>query len=395
MPAKLKIALFYHSLISDWNHGNAHFLRGFATELLERGHQLIIAEPRSGWSYGHLIREHGEAPIREFRKAYPQLNSLFYDDDGSPQAEKGFERFLDEILEGVDLVLVHEWNSPAVVRAIGERRKKSARFRALFHDTHHRMVSDPNFVARKHLANYDGVLCYGRALSELYLQAQLASQVWTWHEAADIRVFKPEKTAENRRGLVWVGNWGDDERRESLQEFLIRPAQQAGIPTTVFGVRYPEEAKQAFASAGIQYQGWLPNFKVPALFAHHALTIHIPRAPYLYSLRGIPTIRVFEALACGIPLICAPWEDTEGLFKPGRDFLLAHNSREMRESMRTVLQEPELAASLIENGLKTILDRHTCAHRVSELLGIYHELSGSDPSVEAQEIPSQPWGDTK
>lgn len=52
-------------------------------------------------------------------------------------------------------------------------------------------------------------------------------------------------------------------------------------------------------------------------FAQFKVTIHVPRRPYTQALPGIPTIRLFEALACGIPLIGAPWDDVEGLFTPG------------------------------------------------------------------------------
>jgi spore maturation protein CgeB len=52
------------------------------------------------------------------------------------------------------------------------------------------------------------------------------------------------------------------------------------------------------------------------------------------ALPGIPTIRVFEAFACGLPLVCAAWEDAEGLFTPGEDYLVAHDGREMTRQMR-------------------------------------------------------------
>ena len=51
----MKIALFYHSLISDWNHGNAHFLRGVVRELLALGHTVEVYEPASGWSLQNLL----------------------------------------------------------------------------------------------------------------------------------------------------------------------------------------------------------------------------------------------------------------------------------------------------------------------------------------------------
>ncbi|MGZ8995696.1 MAG: glycosyltransferase family protein, partial [Rhodospirillales bacterium] len=74
--------------------------------------------------------------------------------------------------------------------------------------------------------------------------------------------------------------------------------------------------------------------------------------------------------ACGIPLVSAPWEDSEGLFRPGRDFLFARNQAAMTEALRHLLAEPLAAAELATNGIETIRTRHTCAHRVEELLSI-------------------------
>jgi spore maturation protein CgeB len=129
------------------------------------------------------------------------------------------------------------------------------------------------------------------------------------------------------------------------------------------------------AEAGIDYAGWLPNYEAPRIFARFACTVHVPRRPYVESLPGIPTIRVFEALACGVPLVSAPWEDTEGLFTPGADFLVARTGGEMREHLATLLASPEAGRRLAEHGRRTILARHTCAHRVDELLGIHRELA--------------------
>jgi spore maturation protein CgeB len=103
----------------------------------------------------------------------------------------------------------------------------------------------------------------------------------------------------------------------------------------------------------------------------------VPRRPYARALPGIPTIRVFEALACGIPLVSAPWDDVEGLFHPGRDYLVAGDGAAMRRHLRDVLADPSLAAALADHGRRTILARHTCAHRVEQLLDIHAELEPS------------------
>jgi spore maturation protein CgeB len=90
-------------------------------------------------------------------------------------------------------------------------------------------------------------------------------------------------------------------------------------------------------------------------------------------MTGIPTIRVFEALACGIPLASAPWKDTEGLFRAG-DFRWATNSHEMTTALRTLLTEPAAAEDQSLRGLETVLTRHTCRHRAEELTSICEEV---------------------
>jgi spore maturation protein CgeB len=358
----MRFVMFYHSLVSDWNHGNAHFLRGVALELLSRKHDVVIYEPRDGWSLGHLLADHGPAAVEAFSRQYPTLKSVPYDPNLDVAAA----------LAGADVVLVHEWNDPALVRAIGaERRRRS--FVLLFHDTHHRAVSDPDSLARFDLSAYDGVLAFGDVLTQMYLARRWCQRAFTWHEAADVRTFVP-RDAEREGDLVWVGNWGDEERTAELQSLLIEPVRALGLRATVHGVRYPPSAQAALADAGIAYRGWVPNFEVPTVFARHRVTVHIPRAPYVRMLPGIPTIRMFEALACGVPLISAPWDDREGLFRVGRDYLVARDTAEMQEQIAWVLANPTEAAAMAEDGRATVLARHTCAHRVDELLEIVGAL---------------------
>ena len=90
-------------------------------------------------------------------------------------------------------------------------------------------------------------------------------------------------------------------------------------------------------------------------------------------MKGIPTIRVFEALACGIPLLSAPWQDSEELFRPG-DIRFAASGDEMRVALARLLADPALAQAQAQQGLETVLTRHTCAHRASELTQIFDEV---------------------
>jgi spore maturation protein CgeB len=362
----LRFVVFTHSLISDWNHGNAHFLRGVATELVERGHEVRIFEPRDGWSLQNLIAEYGYTPVISFEQAYPRIRSSFYDLASLDLAQA---------LEGADVTLVHEWNAHELVRRVGEYRASHGRLRLFFHDTHHRLATAPDSMAAYDLRHYDGVLAYGGVIRDLYRERHLARAAWTWHEAADTRVFHPVTQAGKQGDVVWIGNWGDDERSQEIREFLIEPVKALRLRARVYGVRYPPHALRELEAAGIEYGGWLPNYRVPEVFSRYRATLHIPRRPYVEALPGIPTIRPFEAMACGIPLFSAPWEDAERLFRPGLDFLFARDGAEMTALLRTVLADRELAEDLAAHGLATIRARHTCAHRVDELLAIAQTTS--------------------
>ena len=361
----MRIIYFTHSLASCWNHGNAHFLRGVLDELVERGHDVRAFEPEGAWSLANLLQDHGEGGLAAWRESYPRLSSATY----------GADADLAELVDGADLVIVHEWNAHEVVAALGTLRKKGARFLLLFHDTHHRAVSAPEEMRAYDLSGYDGVLAFGETLSEVYRRWGWGGRVWTWHEAADIRRFRPPAEESERRGLVWIGNWGDGERTQELERFLFAPARASGLSLDIYGVRYPEEARAMLARHGAAYHGWAPNARAPEIFARHLATVHVPRRFYATILPGIPTIRVFEALACGIPLLSAPWEDAEHLFRPGTDYLVARDGAEMERHMQAIVGDADLRASLIAHGMETIRARHTCAHRVDELLVIAAALS--------------------
>ena len=360
----MKIVMFYHSLASDWNHGNAHFLRGVVKELQKKEYEVIVYEPRDNWSLRNLTKDYGAEKANEFKRYYPTLESHFYDAEATDYKN---------LVSDADVVIVHEWNAPELVAALGVI-KEEVGYKLLFHDTHHRAVSDVSSMAQYDFTNYDGALVFGKVIKQIYEQNKWIDKVWTWHEAADTDLFKADRDQEKEGDLVWIGNWGDDERTEELMEFLIKPVKELGIKAKVYGVRYPEKALKALKEAGIEYGGWLPNYKVPEVFSKYKVTVHVPRRPYVEMLPGIPTIRPFEAMACGIPLICSPWRDTENLFDAGADYLMAADGDQMGYKIAEVLKSAQLAQSLSIQGQVTIKQKHTCSKRVEELENILNEI---------------------
>jgi spore maturation protein CgeB len=363
----LRLRFFAHSWRSDWNHGNAHFLRGLVDELSRFGHNVGCYEPEDAWSYVNLLQEPmGAASLEQFRAAFPSLDLQIY-------SESNFPQFAETALREADVVVVHEWNSPEVTSAILSLKRRYG-FRVLLHDTHHRAYTDPPQIAKLNVTEFDGVLAFGEAIRQIYLNAFHARRAWTFHEAADTVRFIPQFSPVSGE-INWIGNWGDEERTRELQEFLIEPL--SSIPkkqAAVYGVRYPTRAKAQLQSSGIEYRGYLPNLSAPSVYSRCALTMHIPRRFYANGLSGIPTIRMFEAFACGVPVVCSPWSDQENLFRANEDFICVPDGRAMQAEIAHLMHDDAARKQLSTSALETIQQRHTCRHRALQFEEICKEL---------------------
>lgn len=369
MPRRARIAYLAHSLRSDWNNGNAHFLRGLMRAMTTMGHDVVAFEPCPAWSIQHLHQEpNGAQSLHQFKATYPELSVSPY--HASQTHNPVFWR---RALKDREIVILHEWNPPELAAVLLQLRDELG-FRLLFHDTHHRASSSPEQIRLFAIDRFDGVLAFGDALRRIYQDDFSIRRVWTLHEAADTTVFRPHPRNSKNMDVVWIGNWGDGERSHEICEFLLRPAAALRSRSfSVYGVRYPEGGLAALHQAGVHYGGYLPNLEAPCAYAAAHLTVHVPRQQYTTAMRGIPTIRVFEALACGIPLLSAPWEDSEHLFREG-DFLMVRDGAEMARAIEHLLSDPSAAHAQALRGLETILSRHTCAHRAEDLTSICEEL---------------------
>lgn len=232
----MKVVLFCQSFRSCWNHGNAHFQRGIARELKNLSHSVMVYEPENGWSRRNAILDGGRGILAQAESLVPGVALRDYD-------LATFDA--DKVLDGANLVIVHEWTDPQIVAAIG-RARRSASLTLLFHDTHHRGVTAPWELDALALDDFDGVLAFGEALSHVYADCGWGKRVFTWHEAADVALFAPQFEANPEFDLVWIGNWGDDERTLELNSYLIEPIRQLRLDAVVHGVRYPPAALKTF-----------------------------------------------------------------------------------------------------------------------------------------------------
>jgi spore maturation protein CgeB len=349
-------------VISDWNHGNAHFLRGLMRALQARGHAATCYEQIDNWSITNLLQVKPDA-IQDFMHQFPDLALERYAYDSR------FSGWLLERLTDVDVAIVHEWNEPEVIRLVG-RLCREMGVRAFFHDTHYRVVLDDAHRASLGLEAYDCILAYSPSVAERY-RALGFEHVEVLHEAADTTVFTPVPMPK-MNDVVFVGNYGDGDRSDELEDFVFAPrASLAHLRYAVFGVRYPEHIIARLNDGlNIEYGGWLPNVLVPSIYSGARVVLHVPRRQYVDLLPGTPTIRVFEALASGACLISLPWDDTDHLFESGSDFAVAHSPTEMRDLIAWLCEDGAAREAFGEHGRQTILKRHTCGHRADQLLEV-------------------------
>ena len=131
----------------------------------------------------NLVAEHGEAPLADFARAYPMLQS-------TPLRQRRRSTSTPRSTAPTSCSCTSGTTTRWCAR-IGAHRRDGGSYRLLFHDTHHRCVTEPAAMAAYDLRHYDGVLAFGEVIRDLYLRTRLGRRAWTWHEAADTRVFRP------------------------------------------------------------------------------------------------------------------------------------------------------------------------------------------------------------
>lgn len=372
----MRFAIFGHSIRSDWNHGNAHFLRGLMRSLTELGHPAVFYEAAHNWSLDNLRQEHGDAPLVDFAAHFPNLQYALYKPHMLHYPQQ-LHAWLKTQLAEADVALVHEWTDPLIVLAIGKMRRAGelGRTKILFHDTHYRAYSEPETMRALHLEDYDAILSFSPAITEIYRRDFGLARVYTVHEAADPDLFRPIKLPKEQ-DVVFIGNWGDNDRNETMETYLLEPSNQLpDLRFSIYGVRYATALLERFArDYQVRYRGWVANYRAPLVYAASKMSVHLPRKQYIAAVYGTPTIRVFEVLSSGLPLISLPWPDTDELFCAGEDYLVVNSQAEMVDTMRQLSADATLRQKLGESGRARILAHHTVRHRAKQILEIVAAL---------------------
>ena len=374
---RVRIVIFCHSLVSDWNHGNAHFLRGVVARAARARARGARSTSRATAGAGtNLVAEHGaRAARRSSARAFPELASSRL----RPRRGSTSTRALD----GADLVLVHEWNDP---RARAPRSAGAAR-----HGGRSACSSTTRTTARSTApggdgrattcAHYDGVLAFGDVIrgSTSSAAGRRAPGPGT---RPPTRASSARCRAAPRAGdLVWIGNWGDDERTRRAARVPARArCARSGLHGAVHGVRYPRDARaRARARRGHRAtRGWLPNHRVPRGRSRATrVTVHVPRRPYVAGAARHPDDPPVRGAGLRHPArLARPGTTPRACSRPATTTSSRATAREMtRARCATSCATPSSPRRLARHGLRDDPRRATPArHRVDELLAIAREL---------------------
>ena len=243
----MRVVLFCHSLLSDWNHGNAHFLRGVVARARSRAATTVrVFEPRGRLEPRRTsVAEHGDEPRRASSHA--------------PTRRCAQRRYdlatldLDEALDGADLVLVHEWNDHALVARIGAHRARRAATTGCSSTTPTTARSPtPRGDGALRPAHYDGVLAFGRVIRDLYLRRAAGPR----GPGPGTRPPTPASSArcrassdDGRPGLDrQLGRRGAHRRAARVP--ARAGARRSACARRVHGVRYPRATRTAALRGG-------------------------------------------------------------------------------------------------------------------------------------------------
>ena len=241
---------------------------------------------------------------------------------------------LDQALDGADLVLVHEWNEPALIERLGRHRLAGGRYLLLFHDTHHRALTRPAEMARYRLEGYDGVLAFGATVREIYLRQGWARRAWIWHEAADLRSFRPLRDGAPELDLVWIGNWGDEERTARARGVSARADHRpwaARRRSTASAIRSAHCA--GFAAGGSSSAAGCPTTSSRRPSPAPGSPCTCRDGPTRVPCRASPRSGSSRRWPAASRWSRRPGTIVEGLFTPGEDFLMASDPAGMRTAL--------------------------------------------------------------
>ena len=345
----MKIVILGLSITSSWGNGHATLYRGLVRELGRRGHEVLFLERDQPWYAEN--RDLPQPPFAE-TQLYQSVRELQ-------------TRFGGEIREA-DCVIVGSFVPEGV--AVGEWVTQHARGVTAFYDIDTPVTlaklanGDCDYLSWALIARYGLYLSFtGGPLLQKLETVYGSPAAHPFHCFVDPSLYYPEASREKKWVLGYLGTFSVD-RQPALERLLLEPAgMEPAAAMVVAGPLYPETIRWP---ANVERIPHLSPADHRAFYNAQRFTLNITRAEMLRAGFS-PSVRLFEAAACGTPIITDPWEGLEEFFTPGEEILVADSAGEMLAVLRDLSEQQ--ARELGRRGRNRVLAEHTAAHRAAEL----------------------------
>lgn len=345
----MKIVIFGLTISSSWGNGHATLWRGLCRALAARGHRIVFFERDVPYYAAH--RDLYEVPGGEL-KLYPDWTAAL------PEARRA--------LADADVAIVTSYCPDGVDAA---EVLLDAKPLSIFYDLDTPVTLDAiergsrvDYIGPRGLADFDLVLSFtgGGALDAL--QTSLgARRVAALYGSVDSNVHQPTAPVTHYRAdLSYIGTYAED-RQAALAALFLEPARR--LPARRFliaGAQYPQNFPW---SDNIYFVRHIAPPEHPALYSSSRMTLNVTRRA-MARMGYCPSGRLFEAAACGTPILSDAWEGLENFFEPAREIIVAGTSDEAIDALSTTDAELKRIAA---GARARVLEEHSAECRASEL----------------------------
>jgi spore maturation protein CgeB len=352
----LNIVILGLSLTSSWGNGHATTYRALIEALVKRGHHVTFLERDVPWYRGHrdLIKPSGWTV-----KLYQSLQDI--------------PRRHSSLIRDANLVILGSYVPDGI--AIAEWVTAHAQGITAFYD-----IDTPvslagldkglEYLSAAMIPRFDVYLSFsGGPVPGMIEDGYGSPMARVLYCSADPGLYRPHKT-DKHWALGYLGTFSED-RQPSLEQLLLAPAKMlADHQFVVAGSRYPKQLVWPDNVARIEH---LSQPEHPPFYSQQRFTLNLTRAD-MRDLGFSPSVRLFEAAACGTPVISDRWPGIETILEPGTEILLVSDAREVSQILRDIPDDRRL--TIADNARRRILTEHTPDHRARQLEAYYLEAAG-------------------
>ncbi len=351
----LRIVILGLSITSSWGNGHATTYRGLVRELARRGHHVLFLEHDKPWYAANRDLPH---PPYGQTQLYHGLDDLK-------------NRFSQSIIQA-DLVIVGSYVPQGI--AIGRWITTCTDGIAAFYDIDTPITlarldhGDAQYLSRDLIPRYDLYLSFTGGPTLHRLESEFGSpRAKPLYCAVDAEAYYPQ-SVPIQWDLGYLGTYSLD-RQPSVQRFLLSPAQN--LPASRFVLAGPQYPDTILWPPNVQRLTHLPPAEHCAFYNAQRFTLNVTRQDMIRAGFS-PSVRLFEAAACGVPIISDWWEGLDQFFTPDREILITRDTDDVLHYLQHL--PPEQAQQIGRQARARVLSSHTAAHRAAELENYALEL---------------------